>query len=101
VWVRFPSPAPILESGFTLTIEKIGRVRETRDTGNFEPLLACISVVLKRRDIVEDRIDAGVEKVHHFMGLKRAIATLFSLGPQNIKLRQCGDGVISRCECNA
>ena len=46
-----------------------------------EPLPASVSVVLKHRDIIEDRIDSGVQKIHYFVGLKRAVATLFSLRP--------------------
>jgi hypothetical protein len=36
---------------------------------------------LNRSHIVQHRIDSGIEKIHDFVGLKRAVAALFSSDP--------------------
>ena len=38
-------------------------------------------IILKRSHIVQYRIDSGIEKIHDFVGLKRAVAALLSLWP--------------------
>ena len=59
-------------------------------------LLARISIVLERGYLLQHRIDPGIENVHDFMRMKRTMAALLPLGPQDIELHEYGNRRIRR-----
>ena len=55
---------------------------------------------MKRRHILQHRIDAGIENVHDFMGLKGPAAELLPLRPQDIHVHEHCDRRVGGRKCD-